>query len=144
MKILLLSDVAGFGKKGEVKDVSDGYAKNFLIPKKFALLYDNSVACLVAKDASLKEKVEKNKSALSEKISSLILEFQVQSHDDGCLYGSIKSEDIVKKIYSDHHISLSAGQILLEKPLKKLGSYLVHVKLSNVLRAKLKLRLLAL
>lgn len=46
-------------KKGEVKEVSDGYAKNFLIPKKFALLYDSSVACLVARDASLKEKLKK-------------------------------------------------------------------------------------
>ena len=144
MKVLLLSDIKGFGKKGEVKDVRDGYAKNFLIPKKFALLYDHSVACLVAKDASLKEKVEKNKSALSEKISSLVLEFRVKSHDDGFLYGSIKSDDIVKKIHTDHQISLSSGQILLDKPLKKLGSYLVHVKLSNVLSAKLKLRLLAL
>ena len=144
MKILLLSDVVGFGKKGEVKEVSDGYAKNFLIPKKFALLYDSSVACLVARDASLKEKVEKNKSALSEKISSLVLEFRVQSHDDGFLYGSIKADDIVKKINAEHHISLSPGQIILDKPLKRLGSYLVFVKLSNLLQAKLKLRLVAL
>lgn len=144
MKVLLVKDVVGIGRKGDVKDVADGYAQNFLIPKKMAIVYDSAVACRINQSALVIQKVEKQTSALCEKISNLVLEFQVQSHDNGLLYGSIKSEDIVKKILSDYHICLGHGQVVLEKPLKKVGSYLVLVRLSNVLQAKLKLRIVAL
>jgi large subunit ribosomal protein L9 len=143
MKVLLIQDVAGIGKKGDVKSVADGYAQNFLIPNKFALVYDDATKFLIEKNEKIQHKVEKQTSALSEKISSLVLEFPVQSHDDGVLYGSIKSQDIVKKIMAEHRIVLHPGQICLEKPLKKVGSYLLQVKLSNKLHAKLKLRLVA-
>lgn len=140
MKIILTSLVNGLGKKGDIKEVSEGYARNFLFPKGLARDISSGNEQLVIEKKE--ETAKKKTSALYEKIESLKLEFKEKAHDNGNLYGSIGQVEIMEKL-SAHGVSLSKSQILLEKPYRKTGSYEVKIKLSSSLLPELKLKIIA-
>lgn len=143
MKVLFVKDVLGVGKLGEVKEVAEGYANNFLFPKKYALIYDINIENEIKLKKEKELRVEKKTSKLFEKIEDLILVFKVAVHD-GVMYGSIHIQDFLDNLFKNHDISLSKSQILLDKPIKKLGTYFISIKLSNSLKPVLKVRVIAL
>ena len=146
MKIFLLKTVEGIGNNGEIKNIADGYAKNFLIPNKIAIEYNNLTKNDIdvrIKKLNQKIKVEtKKRTELSDSIESTKLKFHVKSHDDGNLYGSIGAEEICEALKKEN-IIISKNQVLIKKSIKKVGSHFVLIKLSNTLQPELKINVIS-
>ena len=142
MKVLLLADVKGQGKKDQIVEVSDGYARNFLFPKKLAVLADAKVMSESkskeeAKQFKLKEEKAAAK-ALAEKLATLTVKITASSGGDGRLYGSITSKDIAEKLKEQHKIEIDKRKLVLNDNIKSYGTYEVEVKVYPEISAKLK------
>lgn len=133
MKVILLKDVKGTGKKGELKEVSDGYARNFLIPK--GLVKEATATSMndfkqqQASENYRKEKAEEIAIALDKRLRSLSITLCSKAGEGGKLFGSITSKDVADALKKEHQIELDKRKIVLEEPLKTLGSHQVPVKL---------------
>lgn len=137
MQVFLLENIPGIGKKNEKIKVSAGYARNFLFPSKLAIEV-NEINKNIIEKAELfiqktKEIIVKKTSVLFDKINGLKITFKSKSHDDGKLYGSIGIIEIIEEL-KKNGIVLKKNNIILEKPIKKIGSFDVTVELSNQLR----------
>ncbi len=142
MKVLLLADVKGQGKKDQIVEVSDGYARNFLFPKKLAVVADAKVMSETkskeeAKQFKLKEEKAAAK-ALADKLSSLTVKICATSGGDGRLYGSITSKDISEQLKAQHKIDIDKRKLVLSENIKSYGTYEVEVKVYPEISAKLK------
>lgn len=146
MRIYLLKDVEKIGIAGEIIKTSEGYARNFLIPKKLGveITKDNEQFYLgkVKTVEKRKEVIATKTSMLAEKVKGLELVVKRKMHDDGKLYGSINSSDIVD-LLGAKGVNVSKNQIEFEKAVKSKGVYEVEVKLSSKLRPKFKLKVIA-
>ena len=133
MKVILLADVKGQGKKNDVIEVSDGYAKNFLIPRKLAKSADaqslNDVK--VREEARLYRIATEKKEAqeLAKRLETLVVKIPASSGADGRLYGSITAKDIAERLEADHKITVDKRKLVLSDNLKAYGKYEVEVKL---------------
>ena len=141
MKVLLKADVKGQGKKGEIKDVSDGYARNFLIPKGLAVLADAKTLNEVKnKQDAEKHKLiaaKENALKLSEKLSGVTLKLTATAGPVGKLYGSITPANIVEELKNKESIDIDKRKIVLEENIKSFGTYLVDVKIYPEITATL-------
>ena len=142
MKVLLLADVKGQGKKDQIVEVSDGYARNFLFPKKLAVVADAKVMSETkskeeAKQFRLKEEKAAAK-ALADKLSTLTVKITASSGGDGRLYGSITSKDIAEKLKEQYNIEVDKRKLVLSENIKSYGTYDVEVKVYPEISAKLK------
>jgi len=142
MKVVFLQDVSTVAKTGEIKEVADGYARNFLFPKKLALLADSSAASTV--EARLKAKAreqEKTREQLLEVADKLegkeiILKAKVGANER--LYGSITGADIAAELESTTKLSIDKKKVELPEAIRKLGSYEVIVRLAQDMTPKIK------
>ena len=143
MKVLLLQDVKGQGKKDQIVDVSDGYARNFLLPRKLAKPADNqAVTELRNKQAAAQHKIDTdraNAKEIAEKLTTFQLLFRVGASEDGRLYGAITSKDIAEKLAADHGITVDKRKISMADPIKAYGSYEVDVRLYTDVSGKIRL-----
>ena len=143
MKVILLADVKGQGKKNDVIEVSDGYGKNFLIPRKLAKPADaQSLNDVKVKEAARVYRIETEKKearALAEKLKSLQVKIPASSGADGRLYGSITSKDIVEKLKADTGIDIDKRKVVMGDPIKAYGKYEVEVKLYTEITGKINL-----
>ena len=141
MKVILLADVKGQGKKNDVIEVSDGYAKNFLIPRKLAKTADaQSLNDVKVKEAARLYRIETEKKeaqALAEKLKTIEVKVHASSGADGRLYGSITSKDISERLQADHGIAIDKRKIVLSDPIKAYGKYEVEVKLYTEVAGKI-------
>lgn len=142
MKVLLLADVKGQGKKDQIVEVSDGYARNFLFPKKLAVVADAKVLSEAkSKEESKQFKLREEKAAakaLADKLSQLTVTINASSGGDGRLYGSITSKDIAEKLKEQHKIEIDKRKLVLAENIKAYGTYIVDVKVYPEISAKLK------
>jgi large subunit ribosomal protein L9 len=142
MKVLLLADVKGQGKKDQIVEVSDGYARNFLLPKKLAIPADAKVMSEArSKEEARQYKLAEEKKAalaLAEKLTSLIVIIKASSGADGRLYGSVTSKDIAEQLMAQHNVEIDKRKISLPENLKSYGTYNVDVKVYPEISAKLK------
>ena len=133
MKVILLTDVKGQGKKNDVIEVSDGYAKNFLIPRKLAKAADaQSLNDVKVKEEARLYRIETEKKearALAEKLKGILVKIPASSGTDGRLYGSITSKDIAEKLEKDYGITVDKRKIQLSDPIRAYGKYDLDVKL---------------
>ena len=133
MKVILLADVKGQGKKNDVIEVSDGYGKNFLIPRKLAKVADaQSLNDVKTQESARLYRIETEKKeahALAEKLTAIVVKVPASSGADGRLYGSITSKDIVEKLQADYKISIDKRKLVLNDPIKAYGKYEIEVKL---------------
>ena len=133
MKVILLADVKGQGKKDQIIEVSDGYARNFLFPKKLAIVADAKAQNdLMGKKAAAQHKIEeerKNARSLAEKINAMALSIPASIGGDGRLYGAITAKDIAESASSLLGVQIDKRKIQLDAPIKSLGEYTVKVKL---------------
>ena len=133
MKVILLADVKGQGKKDQIVEVSDGYARNFLFPKKLAILADAKAQNdLMGKKAAAQHKIEEERKSakeLAEKIAALNLNIPVSTGEDGRLYGAITAKDIAESASMALGVQLDKRKIQLDAPIKSTGAYSVKVKL---------------
>lgn len=143
MKVILLADVKGQGKKNDVIEVSDGYGKNFLIPRKLAKPADaQSLNDVKVKEAARLYRIETEKKeaqALSEKLKALQVKVVAPGGSDGRLYGSVTSKDIVEKLKADHGIEIDKRKLVMGDPIKAYGKYEVEVKLYPEVSGKINL-----
>ncbi len=132
MKVILLQDVKAQGKKGDLLNVSDGYARNYLLPKGLAKEADaGSIAEVKAKEAARKRREEEERreaKELGERIAALSVTVEMPSGSEGRLYGSVTNKDIAAALEAQHGISIDKRRIETVS-LKTVGSYPVRVKL---------------
>jgi len=141
MKILLIKDVKGLGKAGEIKNAKDGYARNFLIPKGFAKLATDDVVKewqeeQKRKEEELKKEIEKL-NELKEKIENVTLHIKHKLGANGQLYGAITNKEVAEHL-KQKGIEIDKKHIEM-KQIKTVGEYVVDVKLGHGVHAKLKL-----
>ena len=133
MKVVLLADVKGQGKKGQVVNVSDGYARNFLFPKNLATPADNKIMNEIkGKEESKLHKIEMEKQAArdtAEKLKTISVKITAQAGSDGRIYGSVTSQEIAEQLKKQHNIEIDRRKINLVDPIKAFGTYLPEVKL---------------
>ena len=146
MKIFLRKDIEKVGMAGEIINVQDGFARNFLLPRKLAILItDNNVAFYSQQKRevdSRKEVIVTKTSMLAEKIKSLKLILKRKMHDDGKLYGAINATEIVDSL-AKHAITISKNQVKFDKSIKSKGTFEVTIKLTNRLQPKVKVSIVS-
>ncbi len=146
MKIYLLTDIERVGIAGEIIIVKDGFARNFIFPRKLGVEVTAANEAFYAKKAkSVHERkavIATKTSMLAEKISGLTLKIQHKAHDDGKLYGAINATEIVD-LLAKEEVNVSKNQVVFDKSIKETGLFDVTIKLSNKLQPKLKLKVSA-
>ena len=142
MRVILRSDVEKLGKVGEVLEVSDGYARNYLLPRKLALAATPDNERRIVKER--KQVAEKQAAAVAEtkdlvgKLAGL-RSINIQARADGeTLYGSIGAEEIVKALAAEHGISVAADVVKLVEPIKKVGTHDVLFRVADGAEATVK------
>src|SRR5680860_1571811 len=141
MKIYLLKDVPSLGNKGEIKNVADGYAINYLFPQKIAQRADANIIEKVSQEKEQKKKTEEQALELAAKIKKIILEIPLKFAEKGKeSYASVNSKRIIKELES-RDIHLLENQIELKKSLKKEGLYDVPLILHPEVKTSLKVRI---
>lgn len=132
MKVVLLADVKGSGKKDQIVDVSDGYARNFLFPKKLAIPADNQAINIIKnKEASQAHKVEVERAEardIAAKLESAVVKIETGAGTDDRLYGAVTSKDVVEALKAQHGITVDKRKVTMD-PIKTLGKYTPAVKL---------------
>jgi large subunit ribosomal protein L9 len=132
MKVVLLADVKGSGKKDQIVDVSDGYARNFLFPKKLAIPADNQAINIIKnKEASHAHKVEVERAEardIAAKLENAIVKIETGAGADDRLYGAVTSKDVVEALKAQHGITVDKRKVTMD-PIKTLGKYTPAVKL---------------
>ncbi len=133
MKVILKQDVKGLGKKDSMVEASDGYARNYLLPKGLAIEASSSnVNIMNTKKEAEKHKKDKelaNAKELAKKIKEITLEIKTKSGENGKLFGSITNKDIADKLKSAHGIDIDKKKVSLPDAIKTLGTYNVEIKL---------------
>ena len=133
MKVILTQDVKKIGKKGEIINASDGYAKNFLFPQKLAVPADaQNLNELKAKQASEKHKKEletEEAKKIAEQIKQIKITIKAKIGENQKLFGSITSKEIVEQIENQIKIKIDKKKITLKDPIKTIGEYPIEIKL---------------
>ncbi|MDX9871759.1 MAG: 50S ribosomal protein L9 [Clostridia bacterium] len=147
MKVVLISDVKGTGKKGEVINVSEGYARNFLLPKGVAIEASEKNLKELARqkageDRKKAEELAQAKS-LKEKLDKIELNIAVKSGEGGRLFGAITAKDIGETLEKLHGLNIDKRKIEIGAPIKTLGEHLVHIKLHPQVSAEIKVQITA-
>ena len=147
MKVILLSDIKGVGKKDQVVNVSDGYVRNFLFPKNMAVEANNdNMSKLKAKQDSnaFKKQQEKEEAQkVAEKLSSVVLKIPVKAGGNGKIFGGVSTKEISELIEKNYKIKVDKKKIELKETIKELGSRTINIKLYEGVIAKLKIDVVA-
>jgi large subunit ribosomal protein L9 len=141
MKVIFLDDVRSVGKRYEVKDVSDGYARNFLFPNKLA---ETATASAIKKIESMRAEHNKEEKeqvvhleAMARKINETKIQFELKADKSGVVFGSVNKESILKALREHKMIGSERVDIDLKYPIKELGEYVVPIDLKKGVTAKL-------
>lgn len=141
MQIILLQDIRGIGKKGELKDIKDGYARNFLIPRKMAMAAtEDNMKQWHREQSQQSEHRQKQKSELEKRahaMAATVFSHELPVDKNGGVFGAVNKQTI-KDFLMRHHIEVSSEQIKLEHPLKDQGTYDVAIDLGQGVEALLK------
>ncbi|PYM75203.1 MAG: 50S ribosomal protein L9 [Candidatus Rokuibacteriota bacterium] len=141
MKIILLDDVTKVGRRGEVRDVSDGYARNFLIPKRLALSATagnlKNLEHIKKQQDAKADRVKADAESLRARIEALAYEERRQASEEGKLFGSVTAQDIADFL-GTRGIQMDRKRITLDEPIKALGEFSVSMRLHPEVTAQLK------
>lgn len=133
MKVILLENIKGVGKKDQVINAADGYARNYLLPKKLAVEANNqNMSKLRDKENSNKYKKDLEKQAAEEiakKLKNIVLTIVVKSGDNGKIFGGVTSKEIAEELNKQYKIVIDKKKILLLQTIKTLGVFNVEIKL---------------
>ena len=146
MKVILLENVKGVGKKDEIISANDGYARNFLIPKKLAVEANNqNLAKLKSKqEANAHKKMTEKQEAeeLAKKLEKIILKIQVKAGENGKIFGGVTAKEISEKLQSEHNFKVDKKKIDLKETIKQTGMFNIDLKLYEGVNAKLKIHII--
>lgn len=141
MKVILCADVKGQGKKDQIVEVSDGYARNFLFPKKLAVPADNkAINEIKNKEASKQHKIDVERAEAKEiakKLEAIVVVFEYAAGPDKKLYGSVTAKDISEELQKKHGIAIDKRKITLAEPIKSFGTFKADAKLFNDVSGKI-------
>ncbi len=147
MKVILLSDIKGVGKKDEIINAADGYARNYLLPKKLAVEAnaENMTKLNNKKEAaSFKKDVEKqNAEELAKKLKGIMLKLKVKAGENGKIFGGITAKEISENLKSQYNFMIDKKKIELKETIKALGEYNVPIKLFEGVVADLKIQVIS-
>lgn len=145
MKVILIKDVKGVGKAGQMAEVSDGHARNLLLPKGFAKeATEHNVNALERKkkeDADKKQNDIESAKIVQEKIKEMQVTIVSKAGDGGKLFGAITSKDIADALSSQHKIEIDKKKFVLESPIKHIGEYTIDIKLYQGVVGKLRVQI---
>lgn len=143
MKIIFVKELSGTGKKGEIKDVSDGYAQNFLIAKGFARLATADIQAKIVKEAQeadiKKLKDIKKLEALKAEIEKRVFTVKVKVGDKGQVFGGVHEKDVAAAISTKLNQGLEKNQVEIASPIKQIGEHLAKIKLGQGISANAKI-----
>src|SRR3989304_10028490 len=146
MKIFLLQDVEKVGITGEILKVANGYADNYLLPKKLAIKITAANEAFYAsrakKGEKRKEVIASKTSMLAQKIQSMTITLKRKMHDDAKLYGSVNESEVVD-LLAEQGVSISKSQVIFDKSIKSKGVHPVTIKLSSSLQPKITLKIVS-
>lgn len=144
MKVILLQDVKTLGKKDQVVDVNDGYARNFILPKKLGIEANaqnmNSLKLQKANEEKIAKENLANARAFADKISELTVVVKMKAGEGGRAFGSVSSKEIVEEAEKQHNIKLEKKKVVLPEPIKSFGTFEVTVKLHPEVQGKIKVK----
>ena len=147
MKVILKADIKGVGKKDEIINASDGYARNFLFPKNLAVEANNeNMSKLKAKQDS--EKYQKNQEKeeaikVADKLSKILLKIRVKAGGNGKIFGGVSAKEIAEELEKEYKIKVDKKKIILKDTIKDLGVKNVEIKLFEGVIGKLKIDVIA-
>ena len=143
MKVMLTKDVENIGRAGEIKDVADGFGRNYLIPRKLAVLAGRGAEgeARRIKDAAARRESKEQEAAreLAEEIDNKTVVVRLKVGAEDKVFGAITSEDIAKAIKQQHQVEVDRRRIELKEPLKQLGEHKVPLRLHREVEARVNL-----
>ncbi len=140
MRVILKREVSGLGRPGDVKDVADGYAQNFLLPRGLAIEATAGELKHLAQERQA-EKTKKDRAhgeaeELAARLGTLTLVFRLKAGEQGKTFGSVTNKDIAEALRKEHRIEVDRAKIHLEEPLRSLGAHSVEIRLLPDVRVK--------
>ena len=145
MKVILLQDVKGKGKKGQMIEVSDGYARNFMLPRKVAIeATADAVNTMRMNDKATQERIAREKAEAmdtAKKLRELTVVVKAKGGGAGRLFGSITNQEIADSLKNQTGITLDKRKILIADPIKNVGTYTVTCKLGYEITAPLTVKI---
>ena len=146
MKVILKADIKGVGKKDEVINASDGYARNFLFPKKLAIEANNeNLAKLKSKQESIAHKKETEKQEaeeLAKKLEKIMLKIEVKAGENGKIFGGVTAKEISEQLKSKYNYNVDKKKIDLKETIKQAGIFTIDLKLFEGVIGKLKVHII--
>ena len=133
MKVILQQDVRGQGKKGQLVDVSDGYARNFLLPRKLAIIataenlntMKQQEKARKAQEAAEKAEAE----ATAKKLEGLMVKIPAKAGEGGRLFGAVTAKEVSEALAAQHGVNIAKTKLVLDEPIKACGGYQIKAKL---------------
>jgi len=145
MKVILLQDVKGKGKKGQMLEVSDGYARNFMLPKKLAIeATPDAINTMRMNDKATQERIAREKAValeISKKLREMTLTVTAKGGGNGRLFGAVTNQEIATALKAKSGIELDKRKIVISDPIKNVGTYTVTCKLGYEISAPLTVKI---
>ena len=145
MKVILLQDVKGKGKKGQMLEVSDGYARNFMLPRKLAIeATPDAINTMKMNDKATAERIAREKAEaleVSKKLRAMTLVVKAKGGGTGRLFGSVTNQEIADALEGSGGIKLDKRKIVIADPIKAVGTYTVTCKLGYEINAPLTVKI---
>ena len=142
MKVILLKDVKSLGKKGEIVNVNDGYARNFILPKKVGLEATgknlNDLKLKKANDEKVAKEIYEEAKAFGERLKEMEVNVTIKPGEGGKIFGSVSSKEIAEAAKAQLGIELDKKKMVLPSPIKVLGTTMVPIKLHPKVTSELK------
>ncbi len=142
MKIILLKDVPGQGKRGDMLNVAEGYARNYLLPRGLAAEASqgkmNELAVRRQAQAAKEEKIEQEARELAARLDNITVVIKAKTGEGGRLFGSVNNKDVSDAMASQHKITLDKKKLVVKEPIKQLGVYTAIAKLHPNIQAEIK------
>ena len=147
MKVILKQDIKGVGKKDQIVNAADGYARNYLFPKNLAVLADTgNMNNLKAKNESIayrKGEDLKESKEIAEKLKKVTLKFKVKAGENGTLFGGVTAKEIAETLKKDYNINIDKKKVLLNETIKNAGVTKVELKLNEGVLATVSVMIVA-
>ncbi len=147
MKVILMQDIKGVGKKDEVINASDGYARNFLFPKKMAVEANTeNMAKLKGRNDSKQHKkdVQKQEAVdVSQKLEEITLTLKVKAGENGKIFGGVTAKEISEELNKQYQIKIDKKKIELKETIKNLGTFTIEAKLYEGVIGKIKIKIIS-
>lgn len=144
MKVVLLEDVKKVGKKGDIVEVSDGYARNYLFVKKLGAEANNKIVNELklqkAADERKKEEIYQEALDLAGKMKGMFVSVPIKTGEEGRIFGSVSTKEIAKEVKEQLDLDIDKKKLILKEPIKSLGTFTIPVKLHPKVTAELNLK----